>query len=143
MSELAPVVSVIPGFDENDTPWIASPCDSCQFPEKYAVKIETSWDGCPPFAASFGWDPVVVQAGFPWTGSRQALVDLLNVRLQARGWVRGAAPWAHVDPADVWVRVQGSAPLEAFSVSPPQPQGNHQWMATMMSKPKGRLVGSC
>jgi hypothetical protein len=144
MAGLAPVVSVIPGFDKSNIPWIAPPCDSCQFPARYALKIETSWDGCPPFPKSFGWDPVIIQAGFLWSGSRQALVDLLNRRLEARGWVRGAAPWASVDPADVWIHAQGVAHSEAFSLSPPQPQGtDHQWMATIMSKPNGRLVGSC
>jgi hypothetical protein len=92
MAQIAPVVRVVPGFEHGHIRWIVFPCDSCQFPVTYAIKVEPRWDSCDGMAGTFGWDPVVIQVGFRWTGSSHALVDLLNERLGARGWARGAAP---------------------------------------------------
>src|SRR5262249_56336126 len=118
MAKIAPVVTVVPGFAHGHIRWIAFPCDSCQFPVTYAIKVEPRWDSCDGMAGTFGWDPVVIQVGFRWTGSRHALVDLLEERLGARGWARGAAPsWGDDDGADaVWIGPHGHAPAEEFAL---------------------------
>jgi hypothetical protein len=142
IAKIAPVVRVVPGFERSRIPWIAFPCDSCQFPATYAVKIEPRWDSCDGMAGTFGWDPVIIQVGFRWTGSSQALVNLLNERLGARGWARGAVPsWAGDDDPTVWIRPHGLAPAEAFTLDPPM--GNRQWMAVVEAKPQGQLVRGC
>ena len=60
------------------------PCDACQFPATYAIKIEPRWDSCDGMAGTFCWDPVIIQAGFRWAGSSPALAALLDERLSAR-----------------------------------------------------------
>jgi hypothetical protein len=143
MAKIAPVVAVVPGFGHGRVPWIAPPCDSCQFPAVYAIKFEPQWDSCDGRAGTFGWDPVVIQAGFLWTGSGQALVDLLNERLSAQGWARGAEPpWATAGGDADWISPRGHAPTEDFALSAPIPPGK-QWMAIIEARPHGRLVKGC
>jgi len=144
MAKIAPVVRVVPGFEHGHIRWIAFPCDSCQFPVTYAIKVEPRWDSCDGMAGTFGWDPVAIQVGFRWTGSSHALVDLLNERLGARGWAKGPAqPWGDDDGADaVWIGPHGHAPAEEFTLDS-MPAGNHQWMAFVEAKPQGQLVKGC
>lgn len=140
MARLAPVTKVIPGFDKGHVPWIAFPCDSCGFPATYAVKIEPRVDSCDGVAGTFGWDPAVIQVGFLWAGTTQALVDLLGQRLDARGWTRGNAPaWAEDGVGDVWNYPPGHAPVETLTLDP---HSHGPWMVTIEAKPKGKSV-SC
>jgi hypothetical protein len=142
MAKIAPVVRVVPGLEHGRIPWIAFPCDACQFPATYAIKIEPRWDSCDGMAGTFGWDPVVVQVGFQWAGSSQALMDLLDERLTARGWVRGAEPsWAD-DGDAIWISPHRHAPTKEFAIESPIPPGK-QWMALVEAKPQGPLVKGC
>ena len=143
MAKIAPEVRVVPGLERGHIPWIAFPCDSCQFPVAYATKVEPRWDSCDGMAGTFGWDPVVIQVGFRWTGSSHALVDLLNEHLDARGWARGAAPSWGDDADAVWTGPDGHAPAEEFALESPTPAGNHHWMALIEAKPQGQLVKGC
>lgn len=90
MARLAPLVKVVPGFEDGRVRWISPPCDSCRFPAMYAMKVEPRWDSCDGRPGTFGWDPVVIQVGFRWAGTTRALVRLLGGRLAARGWAAGA-----------------------------------------------------
>lgn len=142
MAKIAPVVRDVPGFEHGRVPWIAFPCDSCRFPVAYAIKIEPRWDSCDGRSGTFGWDPVTIQAGFPWAGSSQALVKFLNERLVARGWARGAAPSWGDDGDAVWISPHGHAPTEEFSLTSPIPP-DKQWTALIEYKPQGQLVSGC
>jgi hypothetical protein len=142
MAKIATVVRVVPGFEHGHIPWIAFPCDSCRFPVRYAIKVEPRWDSCDGMAGTFGWDPVVIQVGFRWTGSSQALVNLLNERMGAQGWTRGAAPsWGNGGDV-VWIGPHTHTPAEEFSLDS-MPGEAHQWMATVEAKPQGQLVKGC
>lgn len=142
MAKIAPVVRVVPGFEHGRVQWITSPCDTCQFPATYAIKIEPRWDSCDGMAGTFGWDPVIIQVGFRWTGSSQALVDLLNEQLSARGWAgRAEQSWADNGDA-VWISPHGHAPTEEFALESPIPP-DKQWMAMVEAKPQGQLVKGC
>ena len=143
LAKIAPVVRVVPGFEHGHIRWIAFPCDSCQFPVTYAIKVEPRWDSCDGMAGTFGWDPAVIQVGFRWTGSSHALVDLLNERLGARGWAKGAAPSWGDDAGAVWIGPHGHAPAEQFALDPLTPAENHQWIALVEAKPQGQLVKGC
>lgn len=135
MAKIAPMVRVIPGFEHGHIPWIGFPCDSCKFPVTYAIKVEPRWDSCDGMAGTFGWDPVVIQVGFPWNGSGHALVGLLNERLGARGWARGTAPsWSSDDAPIAWIGPHGHAPMAQFSLDS-MPGEAHQWMAVVEAKP--------
>jgi hypothetical protein len=57
VAKLAPVVRVVPGFQTGHVPWISFPCDSCEFPVTYAIKIEPRWDSCDGRAGTFGGLP--------------------------------------------------------------------------------------
>jgi len=143
IAQMTPVVAVVPGFESGRIPWIAFPCDTCKFPAKYAIKIEPGSDSCDGMAGTFGWDPVRIQVGFLWTGSRQSLVDLLSKRLSLRGWARGAAPvWADSSYL-TWVSPRGPTANEALELDSPSPPKSHRWMATVEASPQGRLVGNC
>ncbi len=142
MAKIAPVVRVVPGMEHGRLPWIAAPCDACQFPAAYALKIEPRWDSCDGMAGTFGWDPVIIQAGFQWAGSRQALVALIDERLTARGWTRGAElSWADGGDA-IWIGPHRRVPTEEFALDAPVPPGR-QWMVTVEAKPQGQLVTGC
>lgn len=143
MAKIAPVVRVVPGFHQGRIPWIGFPCDSCQFPVTYAIKIEPRWDSCDGIAGTFGWDPVAIQIGFPWTGSSRALVKLLNERLSDLGWGRGGVPsWSSDQGPDAnWISPSGPAPAEVFALD--SPLESHRWMATIEAKPQGPLVHGC
>jgi len=147
-AQMAPVVRVVPGFEHGHIPWIASPCDSCRVPVTYALQAEPHWDSCDGMAGTFGWDPAVIQVGFRWTGSSHALVGLLNDRLGARGWARGAAPsWSGDDQSIAWISPHGHPPAEVFTLDPPLP-ANHivpknEWTATVLAKPQGQLAKGC
>jgi hypothetical protein len=92
---------------------------------------------------TFGWDPVVVQVGFRWAGSSQALVDLLDERLSARNWARGAEPsWASADGDAVWISPHWHAPSKELAIESPIPPGR-QWMAEVEAKPEGQQVKGC
>jgi len=143
MAKIAPVVRVVPGFEHGHIPWIAFPCDSCQFPVTYAIKVEPRWDSCDGMAGTFGWDPVVIQVGFRWTGSSHALVDLLDERLGAQGWAKGPAPSWGDDADAVWTGPHGDGPAEEFALDSPTPGQNHHWMAFVEAKPQGQLVKGC
>ena len=142
MAEIAPVARVVPGF-EHRIPWIAPPCDSCHFPATYAIKIEPHWDSCDGMAGTFGWDPVIIQVGFRWTGSGKALVTLLDQRLSALGWARGAVTsWSSDKGPDAsWISRPGHAPAEEFALD--APTLGLPWTATIEAKPMGPLVGGC
>lgn len=142
MAEIAPVARVIPGF-ERRVPWIAFPCDTCQFPTTYATKIEPQWDSCDGMAGTFGWDPVIIQIGFQWKGSDKALMNLLNQRLNARGWARGAVTsWSGDQGPDAnWISPLGHGPTEEFALD--APADGLPWMATIEAKPMGPLVKGC
>ena len=128
MARLAPVTKAIPGF-KGHVPWIAFPCDSCGFPATYAVKIEPRVDSCDGVAGTFGWDPAVIQVGFLWAGTTQALVDLLGQRLDAGGWTRGNAPaWAEDGAGDVWNYPPGHAPVETLTLDP---HSHGPWMVNL------------
>lgn len=142
MAKIAPAVRVVPGLEHGRIPWIASPCDACQFPATYALKIEPRWDSCDGMAGTFGWDPVIIQVGFRWAGSSQALAGLLDERLTARGWARGAEPsWADGGDA-IWISPHGRAPTTEFAIESPVLPGR-QWMALVEAKPQGSLVKGC
>jgi hypothetical protein len=142
MARIAPVVRVVPGLEHGRIPWIAFPCDACQFPATYAIKIEPRWDSCDGMAGTYGWDPVIVQAGFRWAGSSQALVRLFDERLTARGWARSAGlPWADSGDA-IWISPHSQALTTELALESPVPPGK-QWMALVEAKPSGQLVKSC
>lgn len=142
MARITPMVRVVPGFEHGQIPWIAPPCDACRFPVTYAMKFEPRWDSCDEMAGTFGWDPVVVQVGFRWAGSSKALMGLLDKRLGARGWARGAAPsWGDGGDA-VWVGPRAHSPAEEFSLGS-MPGADHQWQALVEAKPQGQLVRGC
>lgn len=143
MAKIVPVVKVIPGFGSGRVPWIAMPCDSCNFPTSYAMKIEPAWDSCDGMAGTFGWDPVVIQVGFSWPGSSRALVEVVSKRMRLRGWARGAAPlWT--DGGDyVWVSPRGHTPSAELELDRPSTAGTDQWMASVQAKPQGRMASGC
>ena len=144
MAKITPVVRVIPGFEHGRIPWGASSCLECRSPALYASRAEPRWDSCDGMAGTFGWDSVVIQVGFRWTGSHRALVELLNARLRALGWAKSGAvpPWAgDQGPGPHWIRPSGPAPVQAFALD--SPVGNHQWTAVIEAKPQGQLVGGC
>src|SRR5262249_29683247 len=143
MAKIAPVVRVVPGFGHGHIPWIAFPCDSCQFPVTYAIKVEPRWDSCDGMAGTFGWDPVVLQVGFRWTGSSHALAGIVNARLGARGWPRAAAGWWGVDAEAVGIGWHGHAGAEELALCSPILAGMHQWMVLLEAKPQGQLVKGC
>ena len=51
MAKIAPAVEWSLAWSTAASPWITSPCDACQFPATYALKIEpggiaaTGWPG--------------------------------------------------------------------------------------------------
>jgi hypothetical protein len=93
-------------------------------------------------AGTFGWDPVIIQAGFRWAGRRRALAALLDERLSARGWARGAElPWAGYGDV-IWISPRGHAPTTEFAIESPVLPGR-QWMALIEAKPQGSLVKGC
>jgi hypothetical protein len=140
MAKLTPLVRVVPGFETGPVPWSSFPCDSCQFPERYAIKVEPHWDSCDGKPGTFGWDPVVIQVGFRWRGTTQALASVLNSRLAARGWAAGAPAWADAG-AYTSVFPPGYAPSEALVVEPPV--NGDGWMALMEARPDGQLASGC
>ncbi len=99
-------------------------------------------DSCDGMAGTFGWDPVIVQAGFRWTGGKEALARLINKRLDSRGWMRGFAPgWANDDPRLVWIYPKGQTATEELSLDSDALNGKgNRWMVTIEGKPKGPLV---
>lgn len=149
MAKITPLVRVVPDLEHGHIPWTGYPCDACRFPVRYAIKVEPRWDSCDGMAGTFGWDPVVIQVGFPWTSSSRTLVGLVDKRLAARGWARGAAPsWSGDETPIAWISSHGHAPTEMFTLDPPIPGStnvapSNQWTATIEAKPQGQLVSGC
>lgn len=141
MSRLIPVVRVVPGFETGRVPWISFPCDSCEWPVRYAIRIEPRWDSCDGTKGTFGWDPAVIQVGFQWARSDQALVKLLNSRLVARGWVIGPTPSWGDGGSPVWVHPRTREPTEALALD--GIAGSSKLMVLIEAKPEGRLVSGC
>jgi hypothetical protein len=137
---------MVPGFERGRIPWISFPCDSCKFPARYPIKIEPRWDSCDGIRGTFGWDPALVQAGFPWSGPAESLVALINDRLTARGWAMGAVPfsWGNAGVAN-WDYPRAGVPEEAFALEPPieGPVKSDQWIAYLEARPDGPLVKGC
>jgi hypothetical protein len=100
-------------------------------------------DSCDGTAGTFGWDPVIIQIGFRWTGSGKALMSLLDQRLNALGWARGAVTsWSSDQgPNATWIRPPGHAPTEEFALD--APTLGLPWTATVEAKPIGPLVRGC
>jgi hypothetical protein len=95
-------------------------------------------------AGTFGWDPVAIDVGFRWAGSSHALVGLLNERLGARGWAKGAPPsWSGDDSPIVWISPHGHVPAAVLTLDPPVLPKSQQWMATVEAKPQGQLAKGC
>lgn len=143
MARLTQVVTVVPGFQNKGAiPWISYPQPEGVNQTTYAMKIEAQMDSCDGMAGTFGWDPVIIETGFRWTGTKHSLADLINKRLVARGWATGAAPgWAFDDPNTVWIYPKGHAATEELSLDSDEPNGKGDgWMITIEGRPKGPLV---
>jgi hypothetical protein len=84
MSQLSPLAAVIPGYGTSRLPLL----ESIPWPFKnFMVEIEPAWDSCDGRAGTYGWDPVTVEAGFSWNGTRESLFALLDRRLLRIGWI--------------------------------------------------------
>jgi hypothetical protein len=141
MAKLIPAVRVVPGFETGSVPWISFPCDSCEWPARYAIKIEPRWDSCDGTKGTFGWDPAVIQVGFRRAHSYRALVKLLNSRLVARGWGIGSAPSWSDGGSLVWVHPRTRKPTEVLALD--GLAGTSELMVLIEAKPEGRLVSGC
>jgi hypothetical protein len=141
MTNLTPLVRVLPGFESGAVPWIAPPCDSCQFPHKYAIKIEPRWDRCDGRSGTYGWDPVTIQIGFPWSGSQSSLNALIAARLLPLGWqqTEQAPDWGDAG-SPAWTFPAGPSPTETITASA---SGSGGPMAFIQALPRGKLVGGC
>jgi hypothetical protein len=141
MARLVPLARVVPGFGSGLIPWF-KPKPNGNFPDVYAMKIEPAWDSCDGTAGTFGWDPVIIQVGFKWTGSLASLTDYLNRGLVRRDLTRGASPWWGPAGDPAWIGPSHRAPAEALVIEPPGP-GDEHWMAYIAARPVGRLASGC
>jgi hypothetical protein len=142
MARLSVLVQVVPGFGSGRIPWFTPKDPNGNFPDIYATKIEPAWDSCDGRAGTFGWEPVMIQIGFKWTGSAASLADYLNHRLVPHHLTRGGNPWWGQGGDPAWVGPSHAAPDEALVIEPPG-AGGGQWMAFIEARPVGRLASGC
>jgi hypothetical protein len=139
MADLAPTASVVPGFEQK-VPWISPPCDSCRWPDTYALKIEPHWDSCYGIASTAGWDPAIIQIGLKGTVPSRDLVAAIGSRLSAKGWYVGASPsWSEDQGAFMtWDFPRGQAASKTLALD--SPIDGLGWMVVIEAKPMGQLV---
>jgi len=141
MAAMVPVVTVVPGFEQGRIPWISFPCDTCKWPQTYAIKIEPRWDSCDGKASTAGWDPAIVQIGLVWRRSSQALAATLDSRLNTEGWSAVQTPpsWSE-DQASfrTWDFPRGLTVSETLELD--SPLDGLGWTINVEAKPVGSLV---
>jgi hypothetical protein len=137
MATLAPLVKDLPGFERGRINWISFPCDACAFPSRYALKVEPAWDACDGRAGTWGWDPVRLQLGLPWSGTPKQLLTLLRVRFRLMGWVHSPLPptwggawgWTWQDSSEHPTKVFDLVPLD-----------HGEWQGMFSARPVAPLV---
>lgn len=136
LAKLTPLVRVIPGFERGRIPWISPPCDACHMPVHTAVKFEPTWCN----HEDKGWTPVTIQVEFRWTGSRQALANLLNGRLSTRGWVK--TPGSRLDSWSIhaygWTSPRAGTPAKWLQVDE---DSKGLWSAMIQAQSDGKQGG--
>lgn len=139
MKTLEPFVRVFPGFD-HQVPWSTRPTNGT-----YAWRIEPGRDSCDGEAGTYGWDPVVIQVQFQWTGSSEFLTKMVGTRLGALGFEAETTQPYWVNSGDIggasWIRKTVSQSPVVVSLSAPIPGVDGDWLATIEAKPHGKLVG--
>jgi hypothetical protein len=148
MRTLTPLVREVPGYERGPVPWVSAvPWPG---PARWAVRWEPKQDSCDGMSGTWGWDPVVVQVEFQWSGSARALRVRLNRQLVPKGLeprFGGEPSW--VDAGDMtWMGPYGgNASVAVVLQSPTEGTGNpvfdHQWQADIEARAIGRMVGPC
>lgn len=142
MSQLVSIAAVLPGYGTSRLPEM----ESVPWPlQNYLVRIEPAWDSCDGMAGTFGWDNVIVQAGFEWKGTPAQLFELLNQRLLRVGWESSHLVAGARNPLydyAVWSGPLPSGIRASIDVNPQQDDA-HQFLFVASAPPVGRRVKVC
>lgn len=122
LAQLTPVLSAVPADAHTVHTW----------------KTEPRRDSCDGIAGTQGWDPVVVQSDFSWTGSGTALGLQMNERLAAVGWKMAPEGPSYGQPS--WSRTLNNGTRADLSVSF---QGPNQWELVAQAPPVGKAASGC
>ena len=103
----------------------------------YARSNEPFQNSCDGIAGTQGWSQVDVQTGFTWSGSGQALGDVMNGRLTELGWTT-SEPIAPGEPA--WTKTLSNGTTADLKV---QFMGPNTWQLDALAPPVGKAASGC
>jgi len=137
MDQITPTLSALPGDATGAIPWVA------QIPQSsapYAIRDEPFQDACDGMPGTQGWSQVVVQAGFRWDRSEQALVSYMEPRLTKMGWSVMAQVRPSNPPGQIWFKTLNNGTRASLSVSK---EGSSTWEFVATGKPVGKAASGC
>jgi hypothetical protein len=137
MIQLTPTVSALPGYGSGAIPWVA------QIPQTntpYAIRDEPFQDACDGMPGTQGWSQVVVQAGFRWDKSEQALVSYMELRLTKMGWSPMSQSRPSNPPGQIWFKTLSNGTRASLSISK---EGASIWQLDAVGKPIGKAASGC
>lgn len=140
MNQLTPAVHALPGYGTPKLPWVASIPQSLT--TSYIIRMEPHQESCDGMPSTIGWSPVVVQAGFQYTGVPSALFALLSTRLARLGWASPARPPGSPPqnpPGDTWFRRLDNGSRASASLT----EGPGTWSFVVQAPPAGKAASGC
>ena len=124
LSQLTPVLSAVPSDAHRDYVW----------------RMEPRQDSCDGMAGTQGWGQVVVQSGFNWPGSGQALAVEMDGRLTELGWTLSKTGLSYGQPA--WSKTLSNGKTADLSVSSEGSfTGPSSWELVATAPPVGKAAG--
>jgi hypothetical protein len=135
LDQLVPADSALPGYGTPSLPWRTEPSLS----QPYLIKTEPFGDSCDGRPGTQGWSDVVVQAGFSWSGTSDALIASVGSRLTALGWQQAFAPSA-IEAGWRKRLDNGSTAGAMLNLDPTGPPG---WEFVATAPPLGKAPSGC
>ena len=141
MNQLVPTVSALPGYGTSALPWVSQIPQSLE--ASYAIKIEPFQSSCDGRPGTQGWTQVVVQAGFRWKGSLDALVSFMHVRLTELGWKVVHETRPQDPPGQSWTRRLANGSRGNLNVTQEGGPTSSKWQLDATANPVGKAGSGC
>lgn len=135
MAQLVPTASALPGYGTSKLPWTSVP----GMYSGYFIKTEPQRDSCDGRPGTEGWDPVVLQAAFPWRGSPSTLVAQVDARMARLGWGLTGPPTG--TEAQWSKRLDNGSRASATLLL--SPTGSPWWEFVAQGPPVGTAASGC
>jgi hypothetical protein len=106
----------------------------------YANYVEPRMDSCDGIAGTQGWDDVIVQIYFQWSGSSSSLLSYAKDRLSKLGWGAFKVEIQNGVPGGGWIKQLGNGSVAQVQLGAESYGG---WTLWATAPPIGRQASGC